>query len=99
MRNSGTISPDSTTRTPPETYKDLLREATNYSGAEQLNLERKATTGPTSKAQASHQPKEKRPNDYSYDRSAKRKKGQPSSSASRNEVRPEKYNQYTNYTP
>ncbi|CAB4310602.1 unnamed protein product [Prunus armeniaca] len=84
---------------PPQTYKDLLCEATSYSRAEQLNLARKSTAGSVSEAHASYQPRDKRPNDYAYDRSAKRKKGESGSITQRNNVRPEKHNQYTNYIP
>lgn len=38
----------SLTRKPPETYKYLIREATSYSRAEQLNTAQKATDGLTS---------------------------------------------------
>ncbi|KAI5348877.1 hypothetical protein L3X38_001764 [Prunus dulcis] len=55
-------------RTPPETYKDLLCEATSYSRVEQLNLARKATTRPNLEAPEPYRPKEKRSNDYAYDR-------------------------------
>ncbi|PQQ03257.1 uncharacterized protein Pyn_20714 [Prunus yedoensis var. nudiflora] len=75
----------SLTRYPPETYKDLFREATSYSRVEQLNLARKATAGSASKAHTPYQPREKRPNNYTYDRSAKRKKGKSGSSARKNE--------------
>ncbi|VVA38880.1 PREDICTED: LOC110762444 [Prunus dulcis] len=54
--------------TPPETYKDLLCEATSYSRVEQLNLARKATTRPNLEAPEPYRPKEKRSNDYAYDR-------------------------------
>ncbi|CAB4278424.1 unnamed protein product [Prunus armeniaca] len=57
----------SLTRNPPETYKDLIREATCYSRAEQLNLARKATTRSVSEAHVSYQPRDKRPNNYAYD--------------------------------
>ncbi|XP_016647025.1 PREDICTED: uncharacterized protein LOC107880278 [Prunus mume] len=89
----------SLTRNPPETYKDLFREATSYSQAEQLNLARKATAGSIPDTNAAYQPRDKRPNDYAYDRSTKRRKGELGSSARKGDNRPEKHNQYTNYTP
>ncbi|CAL9025319.1 unnamed protein product [Prunus brigantina] len=84
---------------PLKTYKDLIREATCYSRAEQLNLARKATAGSVSGAHAPHHPRDKRANDYAYDRSAKRKKGEIGSAPSRNDTRSDKQHQYTNYTP
>ncbi|CAB4283343.1 unnamed protein product [Prunus armeniaca] len=89
----------SVTRNPPETYKDLLRKATSYSQAKQLNLARKATTGSVPETNAAYQPRDKRPNDYAYDRSVKRRKGELGSSTRKGDTRPEKHNQYTNYTP
>ncbi|CAB4302311.1 unnamed protein product [Prunus armeniaca] len=86
----------SLTRNPLETYKDLICEATSYSQAEQLNLARKAIARSVLET---HSLKEKRLNNYAYDRSAKRKKGESGSSTQKNKVRPEKHKQYTNYTP
>ncbi|XP_021827212.1 uncharacterized protein LOC110767855 [Prunus avium] len=81
----------SLTRNPPETYKDLLREATSYSRAEQLNLARKASAGSRPANE------EARLGYRHYDRLAKRK--DHDGGAKRREGRPEKHNRYTNYTP
>ncbi|CAL9000509.1 unnamed protein product, partial [Prunus brigantina] len=44
-------------------------------------------------------PRDKRPNDYANDWLAKKKKGESGSATRKNDTRPEKHNQYTNYTP
>ncbi|CAB4298568.1 unnamed protein product [Prunus armeniaca] len=89
----------SLTRNPLETYKDLVREATSYSRTEQLNLARKATFSSVSETRTTYPHKEKRLNDYDYDRSAKNKRGEPGPTTQRGEGRPDRNNQYTNYTP
>ncbi|XP_021820771.1 uncharacterized protein LOC110762444 [Prunus avium] len=78
----------SLTKNPPKTSIDLLCEVTSYSCVEQLNLARKATVGSASEAHTPYQPRDKRPNDYAYDHSSKRKKGKLGSLARKNHIRP-----------
>ncbi|PQQ11223.1 uncharacterized protein Pyn_18894 [Prunus yedoensis var. nudiflora] len=80
----------SLTRNPPRSNQLLPSRATE-SGKEGHG--RVSLNGDTS-----YQPRDKRPNDYAYDHSAKRKKGEPGL-ARKDEIRPEKHNQYTNFTP